>query len=46
MNNNTFCLHVPLSLAVRITVFRLVFGAFLNSLIGEMEGKERECEEN
>ena len=28
------------------TVFCLVSGAFLNSLIGEMEGKEREREEN
>ena len=32
--------------AVLMTVFRLVSGAFLSSLIGEMEGKEREREEN
>ena len=29
-----------------MTVFVFVFGVFLNSLIGEMEGKEREREEN
>ena len=32
--------------AVRITVFCLVLGAFLSSLVGEMDGKEREREEN
>ena len=32
--------------AVRITVLCLVFGAFLSSLIGEMDDKEREREEN
>ena len=32
--------------AVRITGFCLVFGVFLSSLIGEMEGKEREREEH
>ena len=37
---------VPLQSAVRITVFCLVFGAFLSSLVGEMDGKEREREEN
>ena len=31
---------------VRITAFRLVCGVSLSSLIGEMEGKEREREEN
>ena len=39
-------LAVLLLSAVRITVFCLVFGVFLSSLIGEMEGKEREREEN
>ena len=29
-----------------MTVFRFVFGVPLSSLIGEMEGKEREREEN
>ena len=29
-----------------MTVFRLVWCVSLSSLIGEMEGKERECEEN
>ena len=28
------------------SVFVLLFGVFLSSLIGEMEGKEREREEN
>ena len=37
---------VPLSSAVQIPVFCLVSGAFLSSLIDEMEGKEHEREEN
>ena len=41
-----FCLVVLLLSAVLITVFHLVSGASLSSLIGEMEGKEREREEN
>ena len=32
--------------AIRITVFRLASGVFLHSLIGEMESKECEREEN
>ena len=32
--------------AIRITVFLSFLGGFLNSLVGKMESKERECEEN
>ena len=41
-----FAFVVLLLSAVRMTVFRLVSGVFLSSLIGEMEGKDREREEN
>ena len=37
---------VPLLSAVHIQCFVFVLGMFLSSLIGGMEGKERECEEN
>ena len=37
---------VPLSSAVHIQCFALSLVCFLSSLIGEMEGKEREREEN
>ena len=47
-NNSSTCLFscVPLLSAVHITVFRLVFSVSLSSLIGGMEDKEREREEN
>ena len=44
MNNNTFCVLLPS--AVRITVFCLDLVCSLSSLAGEMDGKEREREEN
>ena len=45
-SNNTCFVFVYHYISRRISVFALSSGVFLSSLIGGMEGKECECEEN